>query len=586
MIERYDWAPVGGVEGTRYIPIVRVSFHTEKTCYQLKGTVSGEDDPTNQVLSVSTQKTLDAPAGTFSMTLAGGKWFSSQLIKSNDLVVIQMGYKTIEGESLSTVMVGLVDRVRRTRDVDSGMATSITGRDFGKILIKSNLKFYPEVAGANTDNSEKFFLTTEGWLTLSSEFTDANSVKGTPAIILDNIMRFLLPRLNKVKWTVWDENKVKPVAKKVDVTNILRYNFAKVDMFMPLIFSVDQYEGSLWNLMERASIKPFAELFIDVRDPDEAWNKGNKPRVVNETIEKASDAAKAKLPKGKGYYPYPRFPFGKDNSVVSVFMRNTPFDKNMWDKLLTHEVTASDVIDEDLSFSDDEHYNLFWAGTTLNPFGTDLKRVSPPLMNQKNVERYGLSPLEVEIEGLSIDPNNAQNNVLMEGMSKEYTSKLKSWYENNHFYLNGSMTIRGKGNYRIGQRLQASGIMKEFYIESVTQSFSVFEGWTTSLSLTRGKDYKKTTAPAANKTATKVSATKSKSTAQKTNAEVKADYYTIKLGDSLYSIAVKVYGKGDDWTKIWNANKEMLIKRDARNTSQLGKYIYPGQILKIPGGAK
>lgn len=585
MIERYDWAPTGGVEGTRYVPIMRVSFHTETTCYQLKGTVSDEDDPTNQVLSISTQKTLDAPAGTLSMTLAGGKWFSSQLIKSNDLVVIQMGYKTIKGESLSSVMVGLVDRVRRTRDVDGGMATSITGRDFGKILIKSNLKFYPQIGGNKIADSEKFFLTNEGWLTLMSYFTNENIMKGTPAVILDNIMRFILPKLNSVNWTVWDEKKAKPVAKKVDVTNILRYNFAKVDMFLPMIFTADQYEGSLWNLMERAAIKPFTELFVDVRDPDEAWNKGNKPRVVNETIEEASDAAKAKFPKGKGYYPYPRFPFGKDNGVVSVFLRNTPFDKSAWDKLVAHEVTASDVIEEDLSFSDDEHYNLFWAGTTINPLGFDLKNVVPPLMNEKNVSRYGLSPLEVQIEGLSIDESNETGTTLLEGMSKTYTAKLKSWFENNHLFLNGTMTVRGKGNYRIGQRLQASGIMKEFYIESVTQSFNVFEGWTTTLSLTRGKDYKKTTAPAANKTATKVSATKSKSTAQKTNAEVKADYYTIKLGDSLYSIAVKVYGKGDDWTKIWNANKEMLIKRDARNTSQL-KCIYPGQILKIPGGSK
>ncbi len=580
MIDRYNWAPVGGVEGKRYVPVVRVSFHTEKACYQLKGKVEDVNDPTNQVLSIATQKTLDAPAGTFSMTLAGDTWFRSQLIKSNDLVVIQMGYQTIKGEETSTVMVGLVDRVRRTRDVDGGMATSVTGRDFGKILIKSNLKFYPQI-GVADNKDDGFFLTTQGWVTLNPLLTGDNALKGSPAVILDFLMRFILPKLNKVEWTVWDEKKTNPVAKKVNITNVLRYNFAKVDLFLPLLITLDQYEGSLWNLMERTSPQPFTELFVDVRNPDEAWNKGSKPRVVNETIEQASDAAKAKFPKDKGYYPYPRFPFGKDNAVVSLFIRNTPFDKDSWDKLLVHEVAATDVIEEDLSYSDDEHYNLFWAGTTINPIGLDLKKVILPLINKVNVTRYGLSPLEIEVEGLSIDPSDQTSATLLEGMSGVFTKKLKSWFENNHLFLNGSMTVRGKGDYRIGQRLQASGIMKEFYIEAVSQTFNLYEGWTTTLQLTRGKDYKKTASPAANKSAT-ATATAGKSTSKKTEAEIKAEYRKVKKGESLWSIAAAVYGKGDSWTKIWNANKDMLIKKDQRNASSPGQYIYEGQVLKIP----
>ncbi|WP_308722507.1 LysM peptidoglycan-binding domain-containing protein [Paenibacillus polysaccharolyticus] len=580
MIERYSWAPVGGVVGKRYIPIVRVSFHSEKACYQLKGSLQEDkaQDPTDQVLSVTTQKTLDAPAGTMNIVLAGDKWFRSQLIQTNDLVVVQMGYKTVKGEELSTVMVGLIDRVRRTRSVDGGMTTSVQARDFGKIFIKSNIKFYPEITGG----TNKFFLTENGWLAIAKYFQSDSVAKGSPAVILDIIMRFILPQLNGVKWTVWDELKTEPVAKQVDVTNIVRYNFAAVPIFLPQFFSLDRYEGSLWNLMERTSSKPFTELFIDVREPLEAWNPGNNPRVVNETIEQSSDQSKAKFPKGEGYYPFPRFPFGKDNSVVSVFLRNTPFSKDAWDKLQIHVVTAEDVIDEDLSYSDDEHYNLFWAGTTINPFGIDLKRVAPPVMNKSAVERYGLSPLEVEIEGLAMDPSKPEDTIKLELMSKAYTLKLKEWFENNHKFLNGSMTVRGKGGYKIGQRLQASGIMKEFYIESVTQTFNVFEGWTTTLQLTRGRDYKPAVKAASMPKGSKDTDKKPMTT--KTTAEVKGKYYTVQRGDSLWSIAFKHYGNGSDWTKIWEANKDMLVNRDARNASQKGKYIYVGQILKIPGG--
>lgn len=570
----------------RYIPLVRVSFHTSTKCYQLKGEIkSGQLDPTNHVLSVTTTKQMDSPAGAFTVSLAGDEWNAKLL--PNDLVVIQMGYNTVHGGvELDTVMVGLIDRVRRQRSAGSNTVTTIvTGRDFGKVLIKSALKFYPELGAANPDAKkagEKFFLTDDGWVTLMSFFTSEQITQGTPAVVLDNIMRYILPKLNDVEWTVWDESKKDPVSKKVDVTNVLRYNFAKVDMFLPLILSADQFEGAIWNLMERASIAPFTEMFVDVRQGSEAWNPGGKPRVVNETIEEASDASKTKFPKGNGYYPVPRFSFGEDDSAVMVVLRNTPFYKDAWEQLFTHDLQAEDVLDEDLSFSDDEHYNLFWAGTTINPLGIDLKRVSPPMMNENNVKRYGISPLEVQIEGLAMDASDAEHPTLLEDLSKKYTQKLKDWFENNHVYLNGSMTVRGQGDYKIGHRLLRKGINREFYIEGVTQSFSVFDKWETTLQLTRGMGLGK--APQDSTAGSNDIAAPNKPTGQKTDDEIKGSFYTVKKGDSLWSIAAnkQVYGKADLWTKLWDANKDALIARDGRNVSQHGKYIYPGQVLRIP----
>jgi hypothetical protein len=570
----------------RYIPLVRVSFHTNTKCYQLKGELNdGTLDPTNQVLSVTTSKQMDTPAGAFTVTLAGDEWNAKLL--PNDLVVIQMGYKTAEGNKLNTVMVGLIDRIRRQRSAGSNTVnTIITGRDFGKVLVKSALKFYPELGAANPDAqkaSEKFFLTDEGWVTLMSFFTSDQITQGTPAVVLDNIIRYVLPKLNEVEWTVWDESKKEPVSKKVDVTNILRYNFAKVDMFLPLILSADQFEGAIWNLMERASIAPFTELFVDVREASEAWNAEGKARVVNETIEEASDESKAKFPKGKGYYPMPRFSFGEDGSAVMIALRNTPFYKGAWEQLYTHDLPSEDVLEEDLSYSDDEHYNLFWAGTTINPLGIDLKRVAPPLMNENAVKRYGISPLEVQIEGLAMDASDPEHPTLLEDLSKKYTQKLKDWFENNHLYYNGSMTVRGKGNYKIGQRLLRKGINREFYIEGVTQSFNVFDRWETTLQLTRGVALggapQESTAGS-----TQVITAPTKPVGQKTDEEVKSSFYTVKKGDSLWSIAAnkQVYGKADLWTKLWDANKDALVARDSRNTSEHGKYIYPGQVLRIP----
>lgn len=597
MSEGYKLAKgaVNSGEVKRYIPLVRVSFHTEDKCYQTKGKVLEEDealDPTYQVLSVSTQKQLDTPAGAFTVQLIGAEWQSR--LKPNDLVVIQAGYKEVlqtsgedtrGSEVLHVVMVGLIDTVRELRSAASPptVQTTITGRDFGKVLIKSQLKFYPEVGAADTADASKFFLTDEGWITLMNTFTAESITKGTPAVVLDNIMRFLLPKLTSVEWTVWDEQKKTPVSKKVGLTHVLRYNFAKVDVFLPLIFTADQYEGSLWNLMERASIKPFTELFVDVRDASEAWNAQGKPRVVNETIEEASDASKAKFPKNDGFYPDVRIDFGHTgNGVVGVFMRNTPFDKKSWDQLYTHDVDAIDVLEEDLSISDNEHYNLFWAGTVINALGFDLKRVSPPLFNEKDALRYGMSPLEVTVEGLSIEQDNPEAPTLLEGMSKAFTQKLKDWYEKNHEMMTGTIRTRGRGNFRIGHRLLREGIGRMFYIEGVTQTFNVFESWETTLNVTRGEKLARKTTAASPTTTKKAAAQKPVS--KKTDDEIKAKYYTVKSGDSLWSIAAKaeVYGNGDLWTRLWDANKVTLIQRDARNETKPGQYLYAGQVLQIP----
>ena len=52
-------------------------------------------------------------------------------------------------------------------------------------------------------------------------------------------------------------------------------------------------------------------------------------------------------------------------------------------------------------------------------------------------------------------------------------------------------------------------------------------------------------------------------------------FYTVKKGDSLWKIAEQHYGKGkgNDYNKIFEANKPMLKDPDE---------IYPGQVLRIP----
>lgn len=565
------------INGKRYVPVVAVSFYTATQCYQARGEyigLKGVPDPTNQVLSINTTKTLESPAGAFSINLAGLEW--EDKLDSNDMVVIQMGYKTENGKvDLKTVMIGLIDTIRGSESVgeeNPRVMTTITGRDFGKIIIEAMLRFYP-VLGVNKKAEEKLFLTQSGWIQLLKAFTNDNSVKGTPAHILDIIMRFILQRIVDVNWKVYDEKKSPPAPKNVGLAQVLRYQFAKANLNLPMILNAYQYEGSIWNLMERACSKPFFELFVDTREETE--------NVIIGTIEESSSIGKSKVVKEKGGYAYPPMLFGSDNSVARVYFRVTPFDKPFWEQLKTHRVTSEDVIDRDLSRSGLEVYNLFWAGTTITPFNDfDLKAIAPPYISTTLVERYGLKPLEVNIEGFELarDQQSKQAVTLTE-LSKKWSRILKAWYEINHRYKSGNLSVRGKGDYKIGQRFIWEDRDLEFYIEGVSHTFNVFTNWTTNLTVTRGM--KVGTTPDSGKLGSiaKPNAPVKKPVSKSTKTEIKARYHTVKKNETLWTIAPKYDVTVD---ALWEANKSMLIARDKRNAKDHGRWIYPNQKLLIP----
>ncbi|MGY6717905.1 LysM peptidoglycan-binding domain-containing protein [Bacillus licheniformis] len=73
-----------------------------------------------------------------------------------------------------------------------------------------------------------------------------------------------------------------------------------------------------------------------------------------------------------------------------------------------------------------------------------------------------------------------------------------------------------------------------------------------------------------------------KKTKKKRSSKPAPKMYTVKKGDTLWHIAGRFYGNSQEWRKIWNANKQAMIKRSKRNIKQPGHWIFPGQKLKIP----
>lgn len=71
----------------------------------------------------------------------------------------------------------------------------------------------------------------------------------------------------------------------------------------------------------------------------------------------------------------------------------------------------------------------------------------------------------------------------------------------------------------------------------------------------------------------------------KTETTAAAKTYTIKSGDTLWAIAKRNYGNGAEYTKIYNANKDLIekvAKQHKRKSSDNGHWIYPGTTITIP----
>ncbi len=62
--------------------------------------------------------------------------------------------------------------------------------------------------------------------------------------------------------------------------------------------------------------------------------------------------------------------------------------------------------------------------------------------------------------------------------------------------------------------------------------------------------------------------------------------YTVVSGDTLWGIATRKLGNGSRWTAIYDANSETIeaeARKRGKKSSDHGHWIWPGEVLTIPG---
>ena len=131
----------------------------------------------------------------------------------------------------------------------------------------------------------------------------------------------------------------------------------------------------------------------------------------------------------------------------------------------------------------------------------------------------------------------------------------------NKIYAGTNVSLKGFGN-----------LNGKYFVDKVKHSIGT--NYTMTLTLRKVQERIKSVAMAAVANAT--------ATAE-TNGSAKQ--HTVVSGDTLWALAVKYYGAGVQYTKIYNANSsviEEVAKAHGKSSSENGHWIYPGTVLNIP----
>jgi len=197
------------------------------------------------------------------------------------------------------------------------------------------------------------------------------------------------------------------------------------------------------------------------------------------------------------------FDVGMDGQKVVLYARQPPFSIDRWRNdpnlgkvpesghaRVFDTITAEDVTNEDLGADWSEVLTIFqpmatdyvWAG------GADLTQINRPWFSKRLCERFGLRAYQPEITHMPIRKDDRNYDDVVAWMP-EARRLLAEWYGCNDLMVSGSLTIKGRTDIRIGNKVKYYADQKqltEFYCEGVQQAWSLQTPWTTTLTLTRG----------------------------------------------------------------------------------------------------
>lgn len=262
------------------------------------------------------------------------------------------------------------------------------------------------------------------------------------------------------------------------VLTLSKKNAAQItkDVWNKIIFKTTQYKFS-----NGKTLKDLVNLKLSCRSGEQLQDYTgfvNYEGDLNGFLQEVSD------------FPFNETFWETYNNKNYFVLRETPFNESNWKKLTLHTVSDNDIISYDKGRGDVEAYSIFSVGVqsyfdTIDP---SSQTGVFPLWNKDFFEKYGIKILQwyTYYAGMS----NGSVNGSMQGQLKAMQKDIYNWNIMNADFYNGTITVKGKNSYKLGDRLlvksSEDGEDVEYYITSVQQNFVNFSYWQTVLGVTRG----------------------------------------------------------------------------------------------------
>jgi hypothetical protein len=158
-------------------------------------------------------------------------------------------------------------------------------------------------------------------------------------------------------------------------------------------------------------------------------------------------------------------------------------------------IQTTDVVSEHISRGDADIFNLFeMAAMGPNPqMWSYIIRDLLPVLTPISIQRHGLRVRSLTTKfanysrdqlcsgGSGIDTAQIRRNLV------RWTLLIDQWFQHNEEYFNGTVTLRGRPDIRVGYRLDWVDRSESYYVESVQHQWTYPGIFTTTLQLSRGQ---------------------------------------------------------------------------------------------------
>ncbi|OGO08147.1 MAG: hypothetical protein A2Y61_00235 [Chloroflexi bacterium RBG_13_60_13] len=429
-------------------------------------------DTVPSLISVSTSKAMGAASGTFVIQMKPSRAVASlfEQITDDDWVDISI-YRHAAGWH---TMRGLVDEIRRTRNIGGSGATSevftISGRDFGKVWEITPVWFSPY---ANDVVST---------MVASQVFNARPQVVGNPGAAARAYLYQFLEAISSRQGPDWELPPGIPGALYgAFLENIVFRVAAPYFQNLPARQAFNpgfmNPSGTLWGLAQQFSDPMFTELYADLL-PD-------------------GDPFSGRISAGD--------PLGTRDMKMTVVLRDKPFPvvdpeviggppnpgyRHPWGKVPLMVVPRQQIVSSDLGRSGIERFNAYMAAPVVyqETMGANALKILAPLLDRKDLQRHGFRRMDVASN--MVPPDEAALQIYE--LANWQRRIIRDWYCLNPYMLNGSISLGiGRPDIRIGCRViipaeSDDDLDETYYVEQVSHNWTFGTAVKTSLGVTRG----------------------------------------------------------------------------------------------------